>query len=59
MIKKYLINYQVLLVDGLRFTSEKRTITIPAVNLADAVDYAYNKLKLTDILTVSEDGEME
>lgn len=50
MIKEYLIIYEKY--DGRYIASTEHKITLPALNLFDAVDYAHNKLELQFIKEV-------
>lgn len=48
----YVINYEKKMYDGRYMTSTEHKITIPALTLFDAVDYAHNTLELKDIKEV-------
>lgn len=49
MIKEYVITYKKTMYDGRYMTSTEHKITIPALTLFDAVDYAHNTLELEEI----------
>lgn len=52
MIKDYVITYEKKTYDGRYVSSTEHKITIPALTLFDAVDYAYNNLELEEIKEV-------
>lgn len=52
MIKDYVITYEETTYEGFYITSTEHKITIPALTLFDAVDYAHNTLELEEIKEV-------
>lgn len=52
MIKEYLITYEKKKHNGYYFETTSHQISIPALTLFDAVDYAHNTLELEGIKEV-------